>query len=92
MQQFITSRKCAYYLWVLGIIWLVIGIIPAMIGAVVFPLDAVEGLPTDTVFELPTSGRGFWIHRVAVDPLTKSIGAVPAVILLVVLLIREISK
>ena len=81
--RYIASKKCTRRLWVLSLIWLIIGVIPALVGNVVYPL---VDLPPDIV--LPSEGWRFWIHRVAVDPLTKGIGAVPCVLLITMLALR----
>ena len=60
-----------------------------MVAAAVYPVDPTTSQPADIVLRLPASGWEFWIHRVAVDPLTKGIGATPLIFLIVLLVMRE---
>ena len=93
--KFITSRKCAYYLGVLVFIWVIIAVIPAMISSILYPpLPYIHFNEPPPVPILPSIAPEwqFWAHRIFADPLTKGIGAIPVIILLVVMTTRELLK
>ena len=89
--QYIVSNKCARHLWISGIIWFIIGILPPIIGAIAYPTKPIfidNTLPQVLNAVVPQLGWQFWMHRVAVDPLTKSIGAVPMIFLMILIAMR----
>lgn len=88
--RYIAGQRCVKHLWIAGIVWFAIAVIPVIISSIVYPPPPYleGGVPPQEVPVFPLDTWQFWLHRYVVDPVTRPIGALPIIYFLITLAAR----